>query len=217
MKNKLWQKISLGIALWLCLDSNALAFSSSDALAVMDFGTRPGATTAEINIQNAEYTTSEYLISSLVKSKYIVQDKDMVMHRLKDAGLKTAGIIDPDTAKAIGDMLGVRYIMYGNVVNVNVSQNGVGVTLVKGCGSVDVCTVKAHVAARIMDVQTGDVVAMIKGDGQSKSSYVSLGSPLHGIVVSIGTKNVTMDSVHNAIRKAGEQIVTKLAADKKGR
>ena len=89
------------------------AFGRDTAVAVMDFGTRPGATTAEINIQNAEYTTSEYIISALVKNKFQVQDKDMVMGMLKEKGFKTTGIIDPDTAKEIGKLLGVRYIIYG--------------------------------------------------------------------------------------------------------
>ena len=57
----------------------AAALPPKDAeVAVMDFGTRPGATTSEINIHNAEYTSSEYVISQLVKRQcFVVKDKDM--------------------------------------------------------------------------------------------------------------------------------------------
>ncbi|MBQ5345545.1 MAG: hypothetical protein J6F33_10170 [Acidaminococcaceae bacterium] len=180
------------------------------AVAVMDFGTRPGATTSEINIHNAEYTSSEYVINQLVKRQYfVVKDKDLVMKQLKANNLKTTGLIDPDTAKRIGDMLGVRYIIYGNVVNVSVSDTGTEILTNIG-GGVNVCTVKAHMLGRMMDVETGDILMAIRGDGKSKSSFVKLraGNELiNAHVITIGTKKVTMDSVHNAIQKGAEQMV----------
>lgn len=180
------------------------------AVAVMDFGTRPGATTSEINIHNAEYTSSEYVINQLVKRQYfVVKDKDMVMQQLKANNLKTTGLIDPDTAKRIGDMLGVRYIIYGNVVNVSVSDTGTEILTNIG-GGVNVCTVKAHMLGRMMDVETGDILMAVRGDGKSKSSFVKLraGNDLiNAHVITIGTKKVTMDSVHNAIQKGAEIMV----------
>lgn len=180
------------------------------AVAVMDFGTRPGATTSEINIHNAEYTSSEYVINQLVKRQYfVVKDKDLVMKQLKANNLKTTGLIDPDTAKRIGDMLGVRYIIYGNVVNVSVSDTGTEILTNIG-GGVNVCTVKAHMLGRMMDVETGDILMAVRGDGKSKSSFVKLraGNELiNAHVITIGTKKVTMDSVHNAIQKGAEQMV----------
>lgn len=189
--------------------SNVEAFTKEDAIAVMDFGTRPGASPSEINIQNAEYTSSEYIISALVKSGFNVQDKDMVLGKLKELNLKTVGIIDPDTAREIGNILNVRYIMYGNVANVSTAADSYGVNVSGVIAGVDVCTVKAHIIARIMDVETGNIVKMMKGDGESKSSYVEAGTQTIG-TVGVGTKTVTMDSVHNAIRKAGEQAVSKI-------
>ena len=50
------KKIFLSTAMMLALTANCFAAVSKDAtVAVMDFGTRPGATPAEININNAEY------------------------------------------------------------------------------------------------------------------------------------------------------------------
>jgi curli biogenesis system outer membrane secretion channel CsgG len=180
------------------------------AVAVMDFGTRPGATTSEINIHNAEYTSSEYVINQLVKRQYfVVKDKDMVMNKLKAEHLKTTGLIDQDTARRIGQMLGVRYIIYGNVVNVSVSDTGTEIMYNIG-GGVNVCTVKAHMLGRMMDVETGDILMAVRGDGQSKSSFVKVhagNNLLNTHVITIGTKKVTMDSVHNAIQKGAEQMV----------
>ena len=57
--------------------------AKTDDVAVMDFGTRPGATTSEISIQNAEYTSSEYVISRLVDRGYFtVKEKELVIDNM---------------------------------------------------------------------------------------------------------------------------------------
>lgn len=212
------KKFLLGIGLAMLWSSHcfAVAIAKDANVAVMDFGTRPGATPSEININNAEYASSEYIINGLVnKHCFNIMDKDMVMQQLKAENLTTVGLIDPDTAKRIGDLLHTRYIIYGNVTNVSVSDTGTQILTNIG-GGVNVCTVKAHVIARVMDVETGDILMAVKGDGKSKSSFVKLhaGNGLTGVkVLKIGTVNVTMDSVHNAIAKAAEDIAGKMAAN----
>jgi hypothetical protein len=194
----------------------AAAIAKDANVAVMDFGTRPGATPSEININNAEYASSEYIINGLVnKHCFNIMDKDMVMQQLKAEHLTTVGLIDPDTAKRIGDLLHTRYIIYGNVTNVSISDTGTQIMTNIG-GGVNICTVKAHMIARVMDVETGDILMAVKGDGKSKSSFVRLhaGNGLTVVkVLKIGTVTVTMDSVHNAIAKAAEDVATRMAAN----
>lgn len=194
----------------------AVPIAKDANVAVMDFGTRPGATPSEININNAEYASSEYIINGLMnKHCFNIMDKDMVMQQLKAEHLTTVGLIDPDTAKRIGDLLHTRYIIYGNVTNVSISDTGTQIMTNIG-GGVNICTVKAHMIARVMDVETGDILMAVKGDGKSKSSFVRLhaGNGLTGVkVLKIGTVTVTMDSVHNAIAKAAEDVATRMAAN----
>lgn len=211
------KKFLLGIGLAMLWSSHcfAVAIAKDANVAVMDFGTRPGATPSEININNAEYASSEYIINGLVnKHCFNIMDKDMVMQQLKAEHLTTVGLIDPDTAKRIGDLLHTRYIIYGNVTNVSISDTGT--QIMTNIGGVNVCTVKAHMIARVMDVETGDILMAVKGDGKSKSSFVRLhaGNGLTGVkVLKIGTVTVTMDSVHNAIAKAAEDVATRMAAN----
>lgn len=211
------KKFLLGIGLAMLWSSHcfAVAIAKDANVAVMDFGTRPGATPSEININNAEYASSEYIINGLVnKHCFNIMDKDMVMQQLKAEHLTTVGLIDPDTAKRIGDLLHTRYIIYGNVTNVSISDTGT--QIMTNIGGVNVCTVKAHMIARVMDVVTGDILMAVKGDGKSKSSFVRLhaGNGLTGVkVLKIGTVTVTMDSVHNAIAKAAEDVATRMAAN----
>lgn len=186
------------------------AIDRTARIAVMDFGTRRGATTHEINIQNAEYTSSEYLINKLANSNcFVVVDKDAALSKIKAHGHKTVGLIDPDTAKCIGETLNVKYLLYGNIAGVTLSNTGTDIVPLGTGVSVNVCTIKAHMVARLMDIATGDILFVIKGDGSSKSSFVK-GKAHRVNIVQVGTKKVTQDSVHNAIMKAAYNVVDKL-------
>lgn len=177
-------------------------------VAVTDFGTHQGAATCDINLRNAEQASCEYVIERLVEDgHFAVMDRALVEQRLQADDITAVGLIDPDTARQIGEILGARYLIYGNVNDVSVSATG---TELAGNG-VTVGTVKAHIIARMMDVQTGDIVMAAKGEGKSKTSYVKVKTQPVGIIT-IGTKKVTQDSVHNALQKAAYAAVDLLAS-----
>lgn len=202
-----WRKKALAagatLAVFLFGSADAAMPAKDAAVAVMDFGTRPGATTEEININNAEYTACEYMINGLVdRNCFSVMEKDLVLPRLSSDGIVCAGLIDPDSAKRIGELLHVRYIIYGNVAGVTLSESSAAIA--------DSHMVRAHLVARVMDVETGDIVMMVKGNGSSRSNFVTI--PLHASqTIKIGTESVTMDSVHNAIAKAADDAAEKIA------
>lgn len=175
-------------------------------VAVMDFGTHPRAVTIDINILNAGKAAHEYILQRIVESQKVeVVDRYTMEAAIKAYNLYTEGIIDPDTASKIGELLGVRYIVYGNVNDVTLSEVGTKI----GIGGVTVCTVKSHIIARVMDVETGEIISAAKGEGKSKSSFVRVeGGPV--AVVEVGSVKVTQDSVHNAIQKAAYQTVDNL-------
>lgn len=201
------KKLLLILIFTLLCNQCFAAIDKNARLAVMDFGTRPGASTHEINIQNAEYTSSEYLINKLFNSNcFDVVDKDVAFAKIKEHGHKTVGLIDPDTAKCIGKDLNVKYLLYGNIAGVTNSSTGTEIMSLQGGASVNVCTIKAHIVARLMDVDTGNILMAIRGEGSSKSSFVKAkASPL--IIVNVGTKKVTQDSVHNSIMKAAHNVI----------
>ena len=175
-------------------------------VAVMDFGHHVGATTDDIVFENTDKTSSDYIIEALVESgKYDVVDKDLLAEKLMQENLNTKGIIDPDTARRIGEVLGVRYIIYGNVNDVTGSSTGVQIY----DNGADVYTVKAHIIARMMDVTTGDIVMAAKGEGKSKSSLAKVGTDSLGYIT-VGTARISQVSVHNSIKKAAYAMVDKL-------
>lgn len=169
-------------------------------VAVMDFGTHPGAASSDVALLNAEETTSEYIIAKLITDgKMVVVDKDLVKNQLLANNIKITGLIDPDSAKEIGRILNCHYLIYGNVNDVTASTTGTNVFGPIG-GGVNICTVKAHVIARIMDVNNGNIIMAAKGEGKSKSSFSEINAIKAGICV--GTVTVTQESVHNALQKA---------------
>ncbi|MBQ7705937.1 MAG: hypothetical protein IJT73_11045 [Selenomonadaceae bacterium] len=187
----------------MCSTAFAAKIEDSATVAVMDFGTHPHAVPIDINILNAGQAAHEYILQRIFESqKMDIIDKTLMDAAIKDANLYTTGIIDADTASAIGKILGVKYIIYGNVNDVTLSEIGTKV----GIGGVTVCTVKAHIIARILNVETGEIISAAKGEGKSKSSFVKVkGGEVS--ILEVGTTKVTQDSVHNALQKAAFQTV----------
>ncbi len=189
------------VVLMIFMSTVCYAIERNDAVAVMDFGTHPGAVPIDINILNAGEAAGEYVTAQLIKSgKLDVVDRTLVEQTIQAEGLKTVGLVDPDSARRLGEILGVRYIIYGNVNDVTLSN--VGATVLSS--GVTVCTVQAHLIMRMMDVTTGDIISASKGAGKSKSSFVRIsGGPL--VTLEIGRARVTQDSVHNVIEQSAFQ------------
>ena len=197
------------LTLALCMSTSMSAYAGliedNAVVAVMDFGTHPGAASSDVALANAEGTTSEYVITKLINDgRMIVVDKENVRNILIANNIKTAGLIDPDSARVIGELLRCRYLIYGNVNDVSASETGTNVLGPIG-GGVNIHTVKSHVIARIMDVASGNIIMAAKGEGVSKSSLTEINTLKAGIKV--GAVTVTQESVHNALQKAAYNAV----------
>ena len=179
-----------------------LTFASGEAtliekgasVGVMDLGVHKGTSDPDVNLIRAEGASSEYVIQRLVETKnFEVKDRTLILNVLEKFNM--LGLIDPDTAKKIGEILGVRYIVYGNVVDVVVEVEKALVT---------VNTVKAHIVIRIMDIETGNILMAAKGEGQSASGFI--GDSEKNFFF-IGSTKVSQTAVHNALKKAAFQAV----------
>ena len=177
--------IALLMTALLGICTSAFAIDRNSEIAIMDFGTRPGATVDD--------------------ECFLVKEKDFVMGQVNDASISTVGIIDPDTAKKIGALLKVKYILCGNITNVSLSEAGGSL----GVAGLTKNTVQAHIIGRVMDTDTGNILYMTKGTGKSASTYTKVKGVVGG-TIRFGTVQVTQDSVHNAIQKAAYAMVDEL-------
>lgn len=188
--------IALGIFLLNFAQATALAkIETNSTVAVMDFEPHEGTSSANLDLLNAEKTSSEYVTNRLSETKkFTVIDRYTFEDELKD--LDTLGLISPDEAKKIGEILGVKYIIYGNVTDVSVATDKALLA--------NVNRVRAHLVIRIMDVETGKIIMAARGEGQSESGFVG---ESEGNFIAIGTLKVSQVSVHNALQKASFQAV----------
>ena len=184
----------LAVILMTFAPADAALIEKGASVAVMDLGVHQGTSEPDVNLLNAEKSSSEYIIQRLMETKnFEVKDRTMILNVLEKFNM--LGLIDPDTAKKLGEIIGVRYIIYGNVVDVSVAVGKAGVV---------VNTVKAHMVIRIMDVETGNVIMAAKGEGKSASAFV--GDSTENFIT-IGTTKVNQTAVHNALQKAAIQAV----------
>lgn len=182
----------LSLILMTFTHCNAALIDAGASVAVMDLGVHKGTNDPDINLLNAEGAASEYIIQRLFETnKFDVKDRTLVLDALQKFNM--VGLIDPDTAQKIGEILGVRYIVYGNVIDCVVDVDKSLVT---------VNTVKAHLVIRIMEVETGNILMAAKGAGESASAFV--GDSEKNFIV-IGTTKVSQTAVHNALQKAAFQ------------
>ncbi len=164
-------------------------------IAVMDFGILKREMEENLSLKDVGLVTSEYIIERLSDRKHFnIIEKSNLAEKLKDSNLIVVGAIPPDDAKKIGEILNVRYLIYGNVADVSLAEDNEAVVTVN--------TVKARIIARVIDIQTGKILMAAKGEGKSESALVDLDG---ATIVTIGTKRVSQVSVHNALKKAAFQ------------
>lgn len=191
---------------WGSMCSSVLA---APALAVMDFGIYQGTAAESMTVDDGE-SASAYIITRLVESKrFDVVDKMFIEDKIADEQLSVSGIIDADSAKRIGELLGVPYIIYGNVVDVSLDSTGGSYS---GIG-LDNNTIISHINLRLMDTRTGKILAVVKGKGESSAAYVKA-KVTRNASIRLGNIQVSMDAVHNAVRKAAFDAVDKLVMKK---
>lgn len=120
--------------------------------------------------------------------------------------------IDSSAAMKIGANLGVRYIVYGSIMDVGwvagaLDLSGVAIQNKK---------LTAHVSLKLIDTLTGKIVAVATGEGVAKTST--------GLVVrnlddkdalTIGGAQVNRSTVNAALASASDNAIDKILAKKK--
>lgn len=206
MKAVVAKCLTLLAMVWGSMCSSVLA---APALAVMDFGIYQGTAAEAMTVDDGE-SASAYIIARLVETKkFDVMDKMVIEENIANEKLAASGIIDADSAKRIGELLGVQYIIYGNVIDVGLDSVGGSYS---GIG-LDNNTIVAHINLRIMDTRTGRILAVVKGQGESSAAYVKA-KVTRNASIKLGNVQVSMDAVHNAVKKAAFDAVDKLVTKK---
>lgn len=197
------KKISILLYLLLMMNVPYVFAKEPVSIAVMDFALPQGISSADL-VSDGSYTgVGDFIIKDLLlDERFYLVDKALYLEQLMNENVTTVGIIDQESAKKIGRIMNVRYIIYGNVTEMGNDTNENGII---GVG-LDLHNVKAKVTLRMLDVQTGEILIAVSGEGKSESSNVKVGvNEDYGL--KIGTSRVSSISAYNAIQKASVNVI----------
>jgi curli biogenesis system outer membrane secretion channel CsgG len=167
------------------------------------------------------------LVSELVRNgTYTVIERSQVERILNEQNLGQEGRADASTAARLGRLLGADAIIIGSITQFGsadkkLGMGGGGFRLGGiGLGGLGRKSSKATVVidARIVDIGTGEILAVAQGKGESKRSGLMLaaavggGGGVLGGVVDMSSSNFASTILGEATRLAVDSLVIELAA-----
>jgi len=171
---------------------------------------------------------TDLVITDLVKDgTYSVIERQALDKLLTEQNFSNSNRADPSTAARLGKLAGVDYIIIGAITQFgNETQNrnvggGGGGWRGYGIGGVGHSNSKANVAinARIINVDTGEILAVAEGSGESSRSSTSLlggGGNWHGWGggnVDFGSSNFQETIIGEATKAATDKLTVDLVSD----
>jgi curli biogenesis system outer membrane secretion channel CsgG len=172
---------------------------------------------------------TDLLVTYLVKDgSYSVIERKALDKILAEQNFSNSDRADANSAAKIGKMLGVDAIIVGSVTQFgndtkNTGVGGVGAGLGKvGLGGFGQKQSKAVVGinARVVNVDTGEIVAVAEGLGESKRTSTSMtggGGSWHGFgagAVNFGASDFQQTIIGEAVKAAVEKMSAGVIADR---
>ncbi|MBX9770041.1 MAG: hypothetical protein K2X29_01640 [Candidatus Obscuribacterales bacterium] len=194
-------------------------------IAVMPF--KYGAVAAEVGAADVGDGIVSLIVTRLVNDgTYSVCEREMIDAILKEQNLSNSDRADSTTAAKIGKLLGVDAIICGTVTQFGFenSNTNVGAGLSAASGyipfagglgmlsglSVHKQKAKVGIDARVIDINTGEILGAVNGAGQSKRSGASMGGNWGGNWWS--ASNFASSIAGEATLAAVDQVTTQLTA-----
>lgn len=143
-------------------------------VAVMQFGNK--AITSQ-GLRRYDFdSASEYAIYQLLASGWFdLVDYEQLSNIAKMHEINMSGLVDQSTAVQLGKFAGAQFMVVGNVTGLTSKESGLDYQHGRSGGlGVDVRTVIANVAIRIVDIETGRIVGAGLGKGESATSNVEI-------------------------------------------
>lgn len=219
------------LALGVCIAAAWAQAPQKKRVAVLnfDYGTVRSGVAAifgtDVDVGNG---ISDMLVEELVKGgAYSVIERKALDKLLAEQNFSNSDRADPATAARIGRLLGVDAIIVGSITQFGrddrqVGLGGFGRSIGRyGLGGTSLRSAKAVVAvtARLVNVETGEILAVATGNGESKRSGTSLlgaggsSGAAGGGVVDMRSTNFANTILGEATRNAVQQLAQQLNAN----
>ena len=156
------------------------ANAAGPRVAVLDFGTA-GLTGSSYGNFQPGVALSDLLTDQIVNSgKFDVMDRKSLDSTLSEHKLNASGEVDPTTAISAGRLIGARYLISGNVIELDqTGQSGAGAGgLIGGVaggilGGVKTNRTTIKVAVKVVDAQTGRIVQSFSDEKTESATSIS--------------------------------------------
>ncbi len=149
----------------------------------------------------SQQLASDYLVESLVTGgNFIVTDFETLKETIH-AQRRNSEESYLSAARKIAEQFNIDYLIYGNFDRADNDNFMLETKFEKQKFQ----SIQAVLIVRMMNVKTGEIVAVVKGEGVSKRSELDAED-----LKTLDNNKVPMNSVHNAIRKAAFDAVDKL-------
>jgi curli biogenesis system outer membrane secretion channel CsgG len=222
------------LAVLALVSSTSFAQDQRKRVAVLDFdyGTVRSAVQAYFGTdQDVGKGISLLLEQKLAQdAKYRVVDRNTMDKILKEQNFSNSDRVDPSTAAKIGSILGVSAIIVGSITqfgrddkHIGGGAGGYGLGKI-GLGGLHKNDSKAvvNVTAKLVDVNTAEILAVVTGTGESKRSGFGFGGGGAGGggggggAFDMGSSNfgntILGEAVNAAVANMGQQLDDKAAA-----
>lgn len=142
----------------------------------------------------------EYVYADLQDSgRFKLLDRTRQRALVDEYAHDMSGLVDEDTAPAIGNQYGAQYLLMGSIIGVTTRRSE---TTVVGAGTKR-AQVTATVSLRLVDTETGEVV--LAATGRSRKNNTLVKAPLG--LIRIGTEQVDKGQVNEALEDAIHEAI----------
>jgi curli biogenesis system outer membrane secretion channel CsgG len=209
-------------ALLIVLASDAAA-QQKKRVAVLSFddaAVSSSAASALGTSQDVGAGLADVLIRELVKGgAYSLVERTALDAVLKEQNFSNSSRADPKTAAAIGRLLGVDAIIIGSVTQFGVQESAVSVPtgplsrlpggLIRAAGKRVNAKGTVAITARIVDVNTGEILTAVTGTGESSQSSVAVGGYSTG-ALDMTSSSFQQTMLGEAVNGAAQSVAANL-------
>lgn len=168
------KKFFLSIPFLICLVTLGF-FSTARAASVYDHPTvavlpyvNKAAVSKGLSIKDASII-SDIVLEKLVDSgRFTVVERERLKEVLNEIAMQISGVVNENTIIQIGNMSGASFLIAGSITGLSTKKSGLSYEhSEKGGAGFNKMTVVANVTMRFIDVETGQIVMVASGTGQS--------------------------------------------------
>lgn len=190
----------------LCLAANfanAANIKDYPTVAVMEFGNK-AITSRGLRGHDMAMAT-EYAIYQLSNCGWFdLIDYEQLSTIAKMHAINMSGMVDQGTAVQMGKVLGAQFMVIGNVTGLTTKENVAGVKAHNAKVGNAQHVVNANVSVRIVDIETGRIVAAGIGKGSSTSTMTEIGFTKYRTKENLRSKSIS-DTIVNDIK---DEVIT---------